>query len=604
MNADKDQTWDIQYIPTADGDITAKIKTSEGRLYLVHSAVDPRKEAENLIESVDTDKNALYFVFGTGLGYHLQVLKEKITSFSRVVVLEPDKHLLACWQKKGPVTKLDDSRFLFLAGNLNEITSQIDKLLHHKHLMLAGNCRFVVLPTYHRLFRDWVVNTQKQIINLIKNRIFEMGNDVVDTLIGIRQIMSNIGEVASSPGARQLAGLYRGKPAIIVSAGPSLNKNVELLREVKGKALILCVDASLKVLLEKGITPDAVFSIERGIETYKQFYQDKLLPKETVLIAPPVVHPGIFKGFPGEKLVLLRANEGVNIWFESILQKGMIKMGTSVAHLAFGFARLVNAEPIIFIGQDLAYSPEGYSHGQGVSVSKKENLEEVRVWLDGYYGGKVPSNEVWQNFLTWFEANIADSDVLCIDATEGGARIKGTKLMTLKAAIDRYCNNSTIQPLVNLVKARRMDENRDDINRVFNAFAELVEFFGDLSGRAEKALWRLRKVSHETDFNNLNRRKLIKVLNKLSKNRNVLEQVAANKVAAMCFQTMVFILNQQLSELGDEISPGNVQASIKAQDAFYDKLSRVSQKIKDELQDIYDKTREQMGLTGVNELNC
>jgi len=579
--------YEFERLSSATSEDTVRIKTPDGKFYLLHSAVDPVKEANMLVESVDTSKSALYFVFGIGLGYHLRVLKEKITPSSRVVVLEPEREFVEHWKKEGILGRAADNRFSFIGGDVKSLIPVLDKLLRGKQIMVAGNCRFLVLPAYNRLFREWVRELQTQIINLIRNRVFEMGNDVFDTLIGIRQVMLNLWELVSSPGANDLLGAYKGKPAIIVSAGPSLNKNVDFLHEVKGKALILCVDASLNVLLEKGIIPDAVLSIERGVETYNQFYKGKNLPKEPVLIAPAVIHPRIFDEYPGEKVVLLRANEGVNMWFERILNKGMVKMGTSVAHLAFGFARLVKAEPIIFIGQDLAYSPEGYSHGHGVSVNKKVDFSKVEAWVEGYDGQKLPSTRIWKNFLTWFETAIAETGALCIDATEGGARIKGTEIMTLKEAIAAYCRNSRVEPLKNVIQ--RQDVNvKNDLENILQAFSELIDYFNKLSNRAVEGLELLGRVEKKTNFNKGKREKLLKAVKKISRNDQIVHRITQNAVAVMCFQTMLFIANHQLAELGDRLTPENVLSNIKIQRWFLERVWKVSEKIVAELEDILE----------------
>ncbi len=586
--------WQFNWIQTATGEETISVITPEGKSFLLHSVINPYKEARSLVETIDTSKNSLYFVFGTGMGYHLKILKEKITPSSRVVVIEPYQNFLNQLKEKGVIEKIADNRFIFMAGNLNNLVPQIDKLFYGEHFMLASNCRFLILPAYNRVFKDWVIGLQKQIINLIKNRLFEMGNDVADTLQGIRQTMNNLGELVSSPGVTELEGAYKGKPAIIVSAGPSLNKNVELLHEVKGKALILCVDAALNVLLQKGIVPDAVLTIERGVETYNRFYKGKILPQEPVLIGPPVIYPKIFEEYPGERVVLLRGNEGISMWLNKVLQKGMVKMGTSVAHLAFGFARLVKADPIIFIGQDLAYSPEGFSHGEGVPVNKKQDLSKVDVWVEGYNGEKLPSTRVWKNFLTWFETVIPETTAFCIDATEGGARIKGTEIMTLRDAIDTYCSGKDeITPLNVLIRNKRVSTSKG-LDTILAAFRDLIEHFKDLAENAETGLWRLEKIQKKADFNKADKRKLVKILNRMRKNEKIVKMVVKNKVSVMCFQTMIFLANKQLNDLGDKLTPKNVQKNILIQQWFLERIWKVSEKIVNELEDILNQTKNKL----------
>lgn len=587
--------FQLELISSDLGIETAMFSSSDGKTYMLHSVVDPIREANELIKSVDTSKSSLYVVFGTGLGYHLKALQAAMTPSSRAIVLEPYEDFLDFWEKKEVVSKLADKRFTFIAGDLQALQPKLDNLMRGQNIMVASNLRFVVLPAYARAFREWVKETEMQLISLIKNRVFEMGNDVADTLQGIRQIMYNLGELVCSVGAKNLEEAYQGKPAIIVSAGPSLNKNVDLLHKVKGKALILCVDASLNILLQKGIMPDAVFSIERGIETYNHFYKDRVLPSEPVLIAPPVVYPNIFDEFPGEKVVLFRKNEGVNMWFEGVLRRGMVAMGTSVAHLAFGFANLVKADPIIFIGQDLAYSVEGYTHGEGVAIADKADLSKVEEWVEGYDGQPLPSSRVLKYFLTWFETAIAETDVLCIDATEGGARIKGTEIMTFQEAIDAYCRGGCIQPLRDIVMEKKQQSTVDeDLNKVLSAYRELISFFEDIENKAKEGIELLNKVEKDTNFLRATRGKLLKVVRRIKANDAVVQQIFRNPVAVMIFQTMVFMVNQQLADMGDKLTCENVQNNIKVQRWLLERLSQVSFKVKEELETVLEKTAEKL----------
>jgi len=592
-NAAKESV-NVEFFLSGSGEETARFRLPDGKSCTIHSTVDPQKEAEMLIDAVDTTKSCLYIVFGLGLGYHLKSLIKRMTPSSRAIVLEPSDGLFSLWKERGIIGRVAEERLSFISGDSQAIIPKLDMLLRGQNMMVAGNLRFVELPAYGRVFKEWVSEIESQLIKMIRNRIFEMGNDVADTLQGIRQIMHNIGETVCSVGADDLKGAYRGLPAVVVSAGPSLNKNVDLLHKVKGKALILCVDASLNVLLKKGIMPDAVLSIERGVETYNYFYKGQTLPDEPVLIAPPVIYPDIFDEYPGEKFIPLREGEGINMWFESIMRRGTVTMGTSVAHLAFGFARLVGADPIILIGQDLAYSSEGLSHGEGVAVGEKQDLSKAEVWVEGYDGQLLPSRRVWKYFLTWFETAVAETDSLCIDATEGGARIKGTEIMTFSEAIDKYCLGGNLLPLRDLVSAKKPGSISEDLENVLGEFRKLISFFEIAGERAKKGIHLLDKIEKETNFNRASREKLLKVVKKIKANDEVVKYLFGNLVAVMFFQTMLFMVNQQLADMGDRLSAENVRKNIQVQRWFLERVSQLSSKIVEELETILGVTLEKL----------
>jgi hypothetical protein len=137
---------------------------------------------------------------------------------------------------------------------------------------------------------------------------------VEDTLDGLKNSFINIEVLSSSPGVRQLDGQYRGKPAILVAAGPSLDKNIDLLSEAKGKALIMSSDTTFPVLLKKGIIPDLVVTIERIPEVYDRFYKNLEIPGDTWLAALNVADKRIFDSFPERHMVAFRTTEPLSKW--------------------------------------------------------------------------------------------------------------------------------------------------------------------------------------------------------------------------------------------------------------------------------------------------
>ena len=114
-------------------------------------------------------------------------------------------------------------------------------------------------------------------------------------------------------------------------------------------------------------------SIERVLLTYEKFYKGKEIPRETVFIGPPVVRPEVFEALKdNKKLVCLKQGERVNEWINEIMgDERTLPMGTSCAHIAFSFGRYVGANPIVFVGQDLAYTKDGITHSENVEVKAK-----------------------------------------------------------------------------------------------------------------------------------------------------------------------------------------------------------------------------------------
>lgn len=583
FNKEYKEEIELENIDTPSGFITCRVKDRNNKRVHLHSSFNPVKEAKKYADTLDYSKNSMVIVFGFGLGYHIREIMNRVSKDSKIIVIESKLDIYLNALKNVDITDiLESEKVIIMLGSDNEIKFKMDELFRSRIFILSSNLQFFFLPGQEILFGNSYDNVRKGIMDSIKNLYFEIGNDVEDTLIGVRQNFENIDEIIENPGCDRFEDIYKDKPAIIVSAGPSLAKNVDLLKDVVGKALILCVDASIKVLVEKGITPDAILSIERGLPTYQLFYENKTIPEKSVLVAPPVVRPEIFKTVKGKKIICLKETENINTWINKSVKKGIINMGSSVAHLAFGFARKLGADPVIFIGQDLAYSPKGFSHSKGTAY--EGNRAEIKVdantvMVEDYNGNPIPSTRIWNNFLTWFETQIAKyPDIKFIDATEGGARIKGTEVMTFRAAIDTYCKKE-IPRLWQVVGDE--DLNDKQVRKMYlRVYAEVLrvkrEFFR-AKDRCYKYFEKLLKTEKKYNIDKCSRKQLIKILEKMKESDEVLADMRKTRLVMFFFQTIFLNTYRRFSNLGHEITNENVKENIRIQKHFYGQITLLSE---------------------------
>ncbi|MGJ7045468.1 motility associated factor glycosyltransferase family protein [Thermoanaerobacterium thermosulfurigenes] len=543
-------------VKAKNGLLTSEIVIDD-KTYFIHSKYDPINEAKMLCDSLDYSKSTLIFVFGIGLAYHLFELKNRISLTSRVIVIETNLDIYYNALNTVDLTQLFESpQFIFIVGNENTVRKIISDLFITQFIFYAANIQVLALPSENIIYPEWK-NLMEDIMNIIKEKLFIIGNDINDTLIGLRQNFANIKHIMNNPGVKLLKDSYKNKPAIIISSGPSLSKNIDFLKRAKGKALLLSVDASLNALFNKNIIPDAVFSIERGVETYNYFYKDKNIPEDIVLIAPPVIYPKIFDEYKGKKIICFKEGEAINEWLNNLFNdKGKFKMGTSVAHLAFGFAKYVGANPIIFVGQDLAYAPDGRTHSDGtVYEGKKDELVNNKeiVYVDDYNGRKIPSTRVWKNFLTWFENEILITQSKCIDATEGGAYIKGTEIMSLNDAIDKYCVDDiiSINEFIDSINYKNDNLFKEEIEKNIKKARDLFEDLKKLSERRYE-------VTKTNEKKYINGNKVLcdynKFLGKLKKNEEVVDLIQKNSLLMMFFQPIIVNTYFKVIKIGNVIN--------------------------------------------------
>ncbi|EAI5445610.1 motility associated factor glycosyltransferase family protein, partial [Campylobacter jejuni] len=220
--------------------------------------------------------------------------------------------------------------------------------------------------------------------------------------------------------------------AIIVSTGPSLTKQLPLLKKYASKATIFCADSSYPILAKHGIKPDYVCMLERTELTAEFFNHDfGEFDKDIVFICAGVVHPKAIEYLKGRNLVITQKVLAFP-YYINLKDFSYAAVGLSVAHTLSYLATYLSHKNIIFIGQDLAYAENGNSHPDDYQNSANYESQMYEHILTEAYGGngKVETHSIWLLFKNWFEnemiPNTRKMGITTYNCTEGGARIEGT----------------------------------------------------------------------------------------------------------------------------------------------------------------------------------
>lgn len=438
-----------------NNETVVEIKNSKKRLI---SKYDPKRDAKKAIENLDFDVNAaLYVVMGLEWGYKLREIYKKRWDKMKILVIERSLELFKLNLMYQDYTEiLNDKNVLFSVGEYEEdYLKNLQDILYDIFYIIIKVC--VTKPTSN--VNEDIVFFKKNadfIIESKENYSFKLGNCPDDTLVGLKNRFENIVNFIDKPGVNDLLekyeGIYTGKPAVVVASGPSLEKNIKYLKEYQDKILILSCDGSYKRLKMEGIKAHAIGSIERVITTYEAFYkgQEKTFDDDLIMLSPAVVRKDIIDIFEDRFISFYKPDTHGGI-LECIDEKGKFFNGASVAHLLFGFADRMGCNPVILIGQDLAYSKEGVSHANGVATIEYKKDNEYKCYVKDYEGNDLGSTEVWCMFKNIYEEAIRKAKCKVIDATEGGAFIEGTAVKELKETLEKYCKEE-ITPLYKLYK--------------------------------------------------------------------------------------------------------------------------------------------------------
>lgn len=605
LAADNVESDNIKVLESPLGHKVMYIKNNEGNYIQLNSMYDPFNEASELCNEIKEGDftRRLIISIGIGMGYHLKEVSKRINKKSIVLVVERDISVFKKFLDNIDFSEeIESNNFIFFVGDIEDVRGPLKNTIVQLTYNLK-NINIITLPIididYIRYCKSIssIVNSQRA------NHIFNMGNDTEDTLIGIKNNFKNLHEHLWNCGIAELLELYnneyKGKPAIVVATGPSLNKNIHLLKDIQDKALILACDASLKPLLENGVEPDAVLSVERVMITYDKFYKGKTMPKDTVIIAPPIVRPEILDSFEdNRKVISFKRGEGIHEWMASAIDdKGLIPTGSSVAHLCFSVASVLGADPIILIGQDLAYSPEGYSHGSGAEVLEKVDLNNKNiVYVKDYNGNDIPSTQVWKNFLTQLEDYISKSESETIDATEGGALIEGTKIMILQDVVKKYCNEELV-PLYKIVEKYKSDLNKvkENYEKIIKLTEKEIRWYELMKLRSEKS----KKLIQGIIDNENNIKETEEELDRLFDIIMYVEKKVAKKMKGratflMFFQTLLRETAFAISDLGQETKEINIDTlikNIKVQKTFLIATIDISEQVINTLKEVLEIAR-------------
>ncbi|EQA4652625.1 motility associated factor glycosyltransferase family protein, partial [Campylobacter coli] len=364
-----------------------------------------------------------------------------------------------------------------------------------------------------------------------KNSIVSYGNDPLDALQGIEQFVYNLPQMITHPSYKELLSKRKGisDTAIIVSTGPSLTKQLPLLKKYASKATIFCADSSYPILAKHDIKPDYVCMLERDEIVAECFNNDfGEFDKDIVFIVKSVTHPHTIKYLQkNNRAFILVSTYASFIQYLKLDYFGYFNMGFSVAHMNFLLTIHLKYKNIILIGQDLAYAKDGQTHSQGFIHANLHNGDYERD-LDKFsttaYGGngKVQSSEIWTLFRHNFEKDIVNIKmnyhITTYNCTEGGARIEGTIEKPFLWACENLLDKDLNKPFEKLEPLSLNKQNEFLLKayyKVYQSIKHCRDFSKILSNDFEKIQSIYLSLNEKEEDINLAIEKIDKFKNKL-----------------------------------------------------------------------------------------
>ncbi|EDP7128805.1 flagellin modification protein PseD, partial [Campylobacter jejuni] len=393
------------------------LKDTSDNTFLYENVID---ELNSMLNTYN-DKYLLYpvlYFYGFGNGILFKALLQN-KNHQHIVVFEKDIEIIwIMFHILDFSHELQSARLMILQTSSLDI-ELFSNFCSSKPFFQFSRIYFLELMShYYERFHEDVLELNKKLAENFKNIILRNGNDPLDVLQGIEQFVYNLPQMITHPSYKELLSKRKGisDTAIIVSTGPSLTKQLPLLKKYASKATIFCADSSYPILAKHGIKPDYVLSLER-IPLTSEFFNNDFgeFDKDILFVLKSYVHPHTTKYLQkNNRNFMLVSTYASFINYLKLDDFGYFNMGFSVANMNFLLAIHLKHKNIVLIGQDLAYAKDGLSHTKDYSnLNKHEGhfQRDKNKYTTQAYGdnGKVESSFVWTLFRHNFEQDVANA---------------------------------------------------------------------------------------------------------------------------------------------------------------------------------------------------
>ncbi len=422
--------------------ITPASVSADGAVPFRYHSINEEAEIERVLDSIEFNRHNNYIVFGVQYSGLIRAIRKKMSSFSTMTLIEiaQDHRLLWDITEADAHELISDKRVVTLLGSEKEIISTLDGVF--RDMMKIYNLKntvFLSMPYFKCVHPHSYTKIAGALFERLNTIISSYGNDVEDTLHGMDNFTNTWPHLMQGQPIQQYKKALQGLPALIVGAGPSLDKNLDVIKAMQEKVIIFCADASYEKLLNHGIVPHVVSSVER-VELTTKFFDNIPTRDDVVFMGPSIVRGETLEKFT-RKIFTGRVGDGFFNDINRVLGFESIDIGGNVACVQFACAEALGCDPLIFVGVDLAYT-DGKTHAEGIGTFFTEDvIEEYRTLTTRVRGQNGEYLETLDNFMharVWLENKVMlnTDGTRFINASEGGALIEGMSHRPLSEVLE------------------------------------------------------------------------------------------------------------------------------------------------------------------------
>lgn len=495
------QQINLEKMPNQDNYI---IESNEAKCFM-QSIYNIGNETKMMLNNVENNVDTI-ILFGIGNGYALEYIIENYKNLYEIIVVEPSLQIFKAYLEEHDFTNLfknKSKKDLYTTFIVNKSEDFVVDTLYFK-MLESKNISMVFHISYCSVFNSYYNNMTINLAKLLKVKTGDIVTFAGTWQLWLMNSIKNL-KIKDTIPMESILDIFKGKTAVIVSAGPSLNKNIHLIEKLKEKAIIFAVGSAIKILDSKGIVPHFRVAID-GFPAENKIFNN-IDTNASALMFTNQLYYEILPEYKGDKIRYILESEylGKYIYKKVHIPFREFLSGASVANGTLNFLCELGCKRIIFMGQDLSYTEEGL-HAKGLSTEKEDKKwveKQKYTVVENIYGEKVYAIDAYLQMKYAMEATVKRySNIEFLNATEGGLGIDGTENVKAQQVLDEKLKEEENIEIKEEIRSILSDENikkeydkkiklglyimKEELLKVSEIQEEMIKFLGDLNKLKQK----------------------------------------------------------------------------------------------------------------------
>ena len=483
----------------------------------LYDGADPMQTIEALVDKQLSGGPVSHILnIGVGLGLLQHEILSKKSSNAKVFIVEPNLRVLLETCKYIDLSPIFDHPdiLIFLQPDANMASKEMGSLINISNSEFKG-WRFMISTPTLALYKEFATQFVHVFGSIMSNQKLQLNTLDLHGEMTLRNSLMNLRHLNGNSYLSSYKDAYKGRSAILIAAGPSLKKQLERLKQAQNQHILIAAGQTIKTLHANGIHPHFVVAADPQDALQKYFDSDSFTRE--VLLCLTVCSSEVVTKFPGHKIFFQYTPKIDASLSPMIGHMGSVRLGGSVANVAYSLARYFGIEDIALIGQDLAFT-NGESHTDGY-VGKKIRTEDEMATnhrfrkVPGYYGDMLYTNRQMDTYRNWFEQILeTDKQVRLFNCTEGGAKIQGTLQIPFSEFLSNH-SDSLIEPIA--FHPVSIDDSK--LNQLFDKDLKVISKIYTIANDGCEACIKSIKNDKSLKLVSRARKSLIKLRSTLSK---------------------------------------------------------------------------------------